>query len=216
MSPVDIYNILVPLEQGAESSICDVRARCIDYSNCTNKSYSKIIDFDKYAIRYAKENGIGNRPKSVDAIAVDKPQKYLILIEKKTWGEYFKHLPSTMSQEDVEKEVEKKIKDYKEAIDKKYDATKSIISYFANSVDLNQIPHILVFLSELSMNERNTSLIAFANNLNNLAATSSFSIPENLRKYTVHAMQNSVAAFKGMQNRYISCMDLDEFIENPW
>lgn len=52
MTAQDTYKAISSYAGVNVSTICDVRARCLQYTSCTNKSKSEILDFDGAAHTY--------------------------------------------------------------------------------------------------------------------------------------------------------------------
>lgn len=188
-------------------SICDLKTQCIDYSSCENKSTCGIIDFDCYAHEYQVQKAIQNTPPSVDAVAITYSTQILLLIEKKTWYQFFT-FQLNGSDMDKKKQIDDKVDEYTREISEKYVKTKEIISHCVNTPNVvDSVPHILLYLTELSgQNPDPTS--GFASILGILSMTASF----NIKEYTYNAMQKSVFVMPVPHCEYIHCKELDNFI----
>lgn len=207
MTAKDVYNQLKLQPCYNSVSICDVKARCVDFSICAKKSTCDVIDFDPYAHEYQNQKGIPNTPSSVDAVTITNSMQIFLMIEKKTWYQFFSF---QLSGSDVEKkkQIDDKVDEYTREISDKYVKTKEIISHYVKTPNVvDTIPHILVFLTELSgKNPDPTS--GFATILGMLAMTASF----NINEYTYIAMQNSINVLPAPHSEYLHCKELDDFI----
>ncbi|MBR5328449.1 MAG: hypothetical protein IKV31_07940 [Paludibacteraceae bacterium] len=179
----------------------------MDFSNCAVKSICCIIDFDPYAHEYQIQKGILNTPPSVDAVTITNSTQILLMIEKKTWYHFF-NFQLSGSDIDKKRQIDDKVDEYTREISDKYVNTKEIISHCVNTPDVvDTIPHILIFLTELSgKNPDPTS--GFATILGLLAMTASFKIDE----YTYNAMQKSINLLPAPHSEYLHCKELDNFI----
>jgi len=211
MSPIDVYNSIVAYKPAALVSICDVRTCCVMYSGCQSHSTSKVIDFDDVAIAYGHGLGV-SRPSSVDAIAVDKHNSYLILIEKKTWYQFFQHLNSKQKKDPLSASLAK-LDDYD--LQKKYEGTCLICEHITSDKSLfTYIPHFFVFLTELSTSIPDPTA-GFATMLGSLATSSSW-LTIDIKKKIVAGMESKLSEIKCANHRYLSCNDFDTFISNPY
>ena len=209
MTVEEIYQNLYAQVWRKSASICDVRTVCVEYKTCADKSTTDVIDFDDYAEQYKQQKGVGERPQSVDAVAIDASKQCLLLIEKKTWYQFYQHqLGSARDEADKKNAVENKIKEYTTEIANKYVQSKVMIAHFTGVQDVvDTVQHVLAFLTELAVNYPDPTG-GFATALGLLATTSSFDI----RKYTVVKMQDSVTALPAPKKEYVYCKQLDEFV----
>ena len=209
MTAIDIYQNLHTQSWRKSASICDIHTRCVEYKTCADKSTIDVIDFDDYAEQYKQQKHIPNRPQSVDAVAIDASRHCLLLIEKKTWYQFYQYQLQSAHDEAAKKQtIEEKIKEYTAEIANKYVQSKVMIAHFTGVQDVvDLVPHVLVFLTELAVDYPDP-MGGFATALGLLTTTGSFDI----RKYTVKKMQDSVATFPAPKNEYISCKDFDEYV----
>lgn len=210
MTPIDVYNAIITYGAASETSICDVRTQCIMYTTCSRHSVTSVIDFDNVAIAYGQAKGI-NTPSSVDAITIDDSNSILILVEKKTWYQFFEHLTNKQKIKPAEAAMDK-LSDYD--LQKKYEGTCEICKFVTNDKDLfPYLPHMFVFLTELSENNPDPTA-GFATNLGQLAVSST-PIKEEVRQVVVKGMKEHVKSVKCANHRYLYCKDFDTFIANP-
>lgn len=209
MTPIDVYNAVAGYNGVFISTICDVKAQCVQYASCSSKSTSSILDFDKTAETYKTEKGLLNTPPTVDAIAIDSSNSLLILIEKKTWGAFFIR-PQKGVVGNLQSAALAKIPSYN--LQGKYQSTRDICEHITNVPDLfDSLPHVFVFLTELS-DEDPTG--GFATMMGNLASTSSI-VDYQTQKILVGAMTSHLATVSCSNSRYLYCQELDDFIKDP-
>mgnify|MGYP007069906836 CR=1 FL=1 len=207
MTAKDVFDQLKLLPCYSSLSICDVKARCVDFSICATKSTSDVIDFDPYAHEYQNQKSIPNTPPSVDAVTITNSKQIFLIIEKKTWYQFF-NFQLSGSDVDKKKQIDDKVDEYTKEISDKYVNTKEIISHCVKTPNvIDTIPHILIFLTELS-DEKTDPTSGFATILGLLAMTASFKIDE----YTYNAMQKSITILPAPHSEYIHCKELDHFI----
>jgi len=208
MNAIDTYNAIASYAGVSVSTICDVRARCLQYDRCSNKSKSDILDFDGAAHTYQQELSI-KTPQSVDAIAVDSTGKLLILIEKKTWENFLLHLKDEDKANPTGAAIEK-IGKYD--LKGKYESTQRICEHITCENDLFlRLPHVFVFLTELTDVDPTAG---FATMLTTLAQTSS-SVDYTIQQSIVAGMKSHLSTVSCSKSRYLNCMELDSFINNP-
>lgn len=209
MTPIDVYNAVAGYNGVFISTICDVKAQCEQYTACASKSTSSILDFDKAAETYKAEKGLSNTPPTVDAIAIDSSNSLLILIEKKTWGAFFTR-PQKGVAGSLESAALAKIPSYN--LQGKYQSTRDICEHITNNSNLfDALPHVFVFLTELSAEDPTAG---FATMLGDLASTSSI-VDYQTQKLLVGAMTSHLTTVSCSNSRYLYCQDLDEFIKDP-
>lgn len=207
MTAKDVFDQLKLQPCYRSVSICDVKARCVDFSICATKSTYGIIDFDSYAHEYQNQKGIPNTPPSMDAVTITNSTQILLMIEKKTWYQFF-NFQLSGSDVDKKKQIDDKVDEYTQEISDKYVNTKEIISYYVKTPNVvDSIPHVLVFLTELS-NQNPDPTSGFATILGILSMTASF----NINDYTYNAMQKSIVVLPAPHSEYIHCKELDNFI----
>ena len=209
MTVEEIYRNLYSQAWRKSASICDVRTVCVEYKTCADKSTTDVIDFDDYAEQYKQQKGIGERPQSVDAVAIDASRQCLLLIEKKTWYQFYQHqLVNARNETDKKNAIENKINEYTAEIANKYVQSKVMIAHFTGVQDVvDTVRHVLVFLTELAVDYPDP-MGGFATALGLLTTTGSFDI----RKYTVKKMQDSVTALPAPKKEYVYCKQLDEYV----
>lgn len=210
MTPQDTYQCIAAYPGVTESCICDVRARCLQYKGCPNKSASILLDFDGAAHTYQTEKNEPQTPQSVDAIAVDHAQQLLILIEKKTWGQFLYYLPAT-EKADPAGAALSKLSTYD--LKGKYESTRKICEHITKEKDLFlYLPHVFVFLTELSDKD---PMAGFASMLTSLAYTSS-TVDYTIQQPIVKGMKTHLSTVPCSKSRYLNCMELDSFIRHPY
>lgn len=208
MNALDTYKAIATYEGVRISNICDIKAKCLQYDNCSNKSKSEILDFDGAAHTYEKELGT-QTPQSVDAIAVDRAGELLILIEKKTWGNFLLHLNDKDKASPIEAAL---VKVGKYDLKEKYESTRRICEYITSENDLFlSLPHVFVFLTEI---EDIDPTAGFATMLASLAHTSS-TVDYTIQQPIVAGMKHHLSTVPCKKSRYLNCMELDGFINNP-
>ena len=208
MTAQDTYKAISSYAGVNVSTICDVRARCLQYTSCTNKSKSEILDFDGAAHTYQQEMKIST-PQSVDAIAVDKTGLLLILIEKKTWENFLNHLKGDDKANPVDAAMVK-IGDYD--LKGKYESTRRICEHIMHDDNLFQsLPHVFVFLTEFSDSDPTAG---FATMITTLAQTSS-TVDYAIQQPIVQGMKSHLSSVHCRKSRYLNCMELDSFINDP-
>lgn len=208
MTPREVYNAVASHPSAKISTICDVKAFCMGYITCSKKSNHKIVDFDDLAKDYGSINKC-DTPSSVDALALVLDESQLVLIEKKTWEQWFAHL-TDYEKKDSNSAINKKIGGYQ--LDKKYEGTQIVINQIVKESNLfDNLPHSFVFLSELSEND---AMIDLAGMLSSLAFTSS-KIDYSIRKQIVGEMKKHVKSSGCGNSRYLNCMELDDYLDNP-
>lgn len=201
MTVLKLYNILAI---GLQTTICDIKAKCLLFPTCLDKSQIQVIDFDPIAKSYGDNIVKQDTPKSVDAITLNKVQNLLILIEKKTWYRFYQYTGTDKSY------IDDKIREYQRELQEKYEATNTICSHFASMENvLKVVPHVYVFLTEIGEID---STEGFATMLGDLALASTFSVSYETVNYTVNSMQ--MVAEKVSNCRYVYCKDFDKFVGN--
>lgn len=207
MTVKDVFDKLKLQPCYRQVSICDLKAKCIDFFLCKNRSNCGIIDFDSYAHEYQNQKNIQNTPPSVDAVAITNSMQKLLLIEKKTWYQFFK-FQLTGNDIDKKRQIDDKVDEYTREISTKYINSKEIISHCVNTTNVvDMVPHILLFLTELSSHNPDPTS-GFASILGILSMTASF----NINEYTYKSMQNSLIVLSTYHCEYIHCKELDNFI----
>lgn len=209
MTPRSVYDTISKYQGIKVVTICDVKAKCKQYHTCSNRSKSHVLDFDEAAHVYQKQKALPKTPKSVDAIAINTAEDLLILIEKKTWEYFLERLPS-MDKIEQEEAALDKLSSYD--LQEKYRSTREICEYITNEAGLFQsLPHVFVFLSELSDND---PMAGFVSMLSILAHTSS-NIDYEIQYAIVNGMKQKLESVACQRSRYLNCMELDLFIDNP-
>lgn len=209
MTPLEVYNAISKYLGVSISNICDVRTQCLQYTTCSNKSTTPVLDFDKAAHTYQKAEGIKNTPQAVDAIAIDRLQTLLVLIEKKTWGQFFEYLPTSEKKNPLDAALEK-VATYD--LKGKYESTRSICEQITSNPYLfNELPHVFVFLTEFSDTD---PMGGFPGMMSELAFTSS-SVDYKIQRPVVDEMRKHLTTVPCMNSRYLNCMELDAFIADP-
>ena len=208
MEVEDIYNTLYSQPWRSSASVCDIRTICVEHATCVEKSMTDVIDFDEYAEQYKQQLGIPERPKSVDAIAIDSTKMYLLMVEKKTWYHFYKYQIKTTDVEETKRLIREKVNEYTTEIANKYVRSKEIIAHFMGVCDVvDSVQHVLVFLTELGVGYPDP-MGGFATDLALLAMTGSF----NKVQYTVGAMQDCVKTFPAPKKKYVFCKQFDGFV----
>lgn len=208
MTVEDIYNTLYSQPWRSSASVCDIRTVCVVHTTCAEKSVTDVIDFDEYAEQYKQQLGIPERPQSVDAIAIDSTKMYLLMVEKKTWYQFYKYQIKTTDVEETKRLIREKVDEYTREIANKYVRSKDIIAHFTGVTNVvDSVQHVLVFLTELGVDYPDP-MGGFATDLALLAMTGSF----NKVQYTVNAMQNSVKTFPAPKKKYVFCKQFDGFV----
>ena len=192
------------------STICDIKACCLQYNSCSNKSTSEILDFDGAARTYQQDMGTGiPTPQSVDAIAVDSSGSQLILIEKKTWERFLIHLTDG-DKADPAGAALAKIKEYD--LKGKYESTRKICEHITHEKDLFlSLPHVFVFLTEFRDTDPTSG---FATMMWALAKTSS-TVDYAIQQPIVDGMKKHLSTVSCSKSRYLNCMELDIFLKDP-
>lgn len=211
MTPIEVYQSVERYGGAFSTTVCDIKAKCAQFSACAQKSSSCVLDFDGAAQTYRKEKKLQKTPPSVDAIAVDKDQSLLILIEKKTWSHFFSK-PQKGASADLTSEAIAKVATYD--LQGKYSSTREICEYISKVSDLFiSLPHVFVFLTELSDLDSDPTG-GFATMLGDLAISSSI-IDYEIQSKVAGAMKNHLKTVSCKRNRYLSCNQLDAFIDDP-
>ena len=211
MTPIDVYQSVERYGQVFSTTICDIKAQCAQFGTCAQKSKSSVLDFDGAAQTYQNELSLKDTPKSVDAIAIDKNQSLLLLIEKKTWSHFF-----TMPQKNITGNLGaaavSKVSSYD--LQGKYSATREICEHITNEQDLFiMLPHVFVFLTELADVDSDPTG-GFATMIGRLAISSSI-IDYEIQRNVVGAMKSHLKTVSCKNSRYLSCNELDDFIDDP-
>lgn len=196
-----LYGILQSI--GATSSICDIRAHCLLYQACTRKSTIDIIDFDEVARDYQNKTGAKETPSSVDAITINKQCDKLILIEKKTWYQFYQHFGQDKSV------IDEKVNEYKQTLNEKYNSTNQILCFYL-SLQLNELeklPKIYIWTTEIDGQDDPTEGFATM-----IAVLANCNIANEVQAYTVRAMQNAVKDIPLCV--YVPCKEFDNYVAN--
>lgn len=208
MNALDTYRMIASYPGVSVTTICEVRARCLQYGICSNKSKSEILDFDGAAHTYQQEINI-KTPQSVDAIAIDATGEILILIEKKTWENFLIHL----KDEDKENPTDAallKVREYD--LKGKYESTRKICEHITKESDLFlSLPHVFVFLTELSDTDPTAGFVTMLTSLAQTSSTIDYAIQHSI----VDGMKSHLTTVPCRKSRYLNCMELDRFISNP-
>lgn len=211
MTPLEVYQSVEKYGKVFSTTICDIKTKCAKYSTCMQKSSSSVLDFDGAAQTYRNEKKLSMTPPSVDAIAVDKGHSLFILIEKKTWSHFFTK-PQKGVTGDLMSAAIAKVSSYD--LQGKYSSTRDICEHIAKEPDLFiSLPHVFVFLTEFSDKSLDPTG-GFATMLGNLSISSSdndYEIP----KKVVGAMKAHLKTVSCKKSRYLSCIELDAFIDDP-
>ena len=209
MTPRNVFDAISTYPGIKVDTICGVKARCKQYLVCSNKSKSDILDFDGAAHTYQKDKALSQTPQSVDAIAINKAEDLLILIEKKTWEHFLDHL--SLSDKSEKKEAAlAKLSSYD--LRGKYKSTRDICQHITHKTDLFlTLPHVFVFVSELSDRDPMASI---ATMLSSLAYTSS-NVDYAIQQPIVEGIKQKLTTIPCQRSRYLNCMELDHFINDP-
>lgn len=211
MTPFEVYQSVEGYGKVFSTTICDIKAKCAQFSTCVQKSSSSVLDFDGAAQTYRDEMKLNTTPPSVDAIAVDKDHTLLILIEKKTWSHFFL-MPQKGVSGDLKSAAIAKVSTYD--LQGKYSSTRAICEHVSKESDLfNTLPHVFVFLTELSDKEPDPTG-GFATMLGGLAISSSI-IDYEIQSDVVGAMKEHLKTVSCKNSRHLSCNELDAYIEDP-
>ena len=140
-------------------------------------------------------------PSSVDAITVNKQCDKLVLIEKKTWYQFYKYFGQDKSL------IDSKVNDYKKILKKKYDSTSEILCFYLSLQlhELAKLPQVYIWTTEIDGQE--DPMGGFATMI---AALANLHIAHDVRAYTVRAMQNAVKDIPMCV--YVSCKEFDNYV----
>ena len=94
----------------------------------------------------------------------------------------------------------------------KYKSTRDICQHITHKTDLFlTLPHVFVFLSELSDRDPMASI---ATMLSSLAYTSSH-VDYAIQQPIVEGIKQKLTTIPCQRSRYLNCMELDHFINDP-
>lgn len=196
--------ILIEYNQPFES-LCDLNSACKNHHYLCGSCQSTypVINFDKVNASYAKKNSSPIK-KSVDAIT-NSPADSLCFIEIKSWVKFIQHQVADINE--IEKDIEKKAKEYQRVCPLKLDDSVALIEAIINPDNLSKNSLSFIFVTDSPLTHGLTSLSL------NLLLLSIAGTGQDIVTYCNSFSQQVLSGNPDIRSYYWPCTDFDREIQ---